>query len=498
MAGGPEGRGGDQRGLHQAARRILRVVQRAAQDDSFLRRQRVENLILLLGLQRLQNRDGVVAFEVAHALDEGFDRQFLENVLAGGLADLHQRGEVEVRAHQFDKARARFMAERFDQRAKVGFVQIPDERMDFRRVAERNSGLNLEHEVGVWSTAILVEMIRDGRFFFLIRRHRRIRAIKAFGSYPACARMQTGKTVMKSFSRPLRFVFVTLALVAGVSAARADCGPEALGVSRTLTISRTRATAVGLQTYPRTLDLADHEVVLTFDDGPAASTPKVLDALAKECAKATFFIIGHNAEAMPHLVKRAAAEGHAIGHHSWSHPDHTLRLMDEAKAKADIEKGIVATTKAAGGVSAPFFRFPGFADTPALVADLNARGYTVFGSDVWASDWKEMTPKAELDLILSRLDKIGRGIVLFHDNKAQTAGMLGEFLRELKKRGYRLVHLVPGDGDTPVVAAGPEWTSTTEPIIAKTLAPKKPAVKKPATEKPAVSGEHAPPAVESE
>jgi peptidoglycan/xylan/chitin deacetylase (PgdA/CDA1 family) len=310
--------------------------------------------------------------------------------------------------------------------------------------------------------------------------------------------MQTGKTVMKSFSRPLRFVFVTLALVAGVSAARADCGPEALGVSRTLTISRTRATAVGLQTYPRTLDLADHEVVLTFDDGPAASTPKVLDALAKECAKATFFIIGHNAEAMPHLVKRAAAEGHAIGHHSWSHPDHTLRLMDEAKAKADIEKGIVATTKAAGGESAPFFRFPGFADTPALVADLNARGYTVFGSDVWASDWKEMTPKAELDLILSRLDKIGRGIVLFHDNKAQTAGMLGEFLRELKKRGYRLVHLVPGDGETPVVAAGPEWTSTTEPIIAKTLAPKKPAVKKPATEKPAVSGEHTPPAVESE
>jgi DNA-nicking Smr family endonuclease len=109
-----------------------------------------------------------------------------------------------------------------------------------------------------------------------------------------------------------------------------------------------------------------------------------------------------------------------------------------------------------------------------------------------------MTPKAELDLILSRLDKIGRGIVLFHDNKAQTAGMLGEFLRELKKRGYRLVHLVPGDGETPVVAAGPEWTSTTEPIIAKTLAPKKPAVKKPATEKPAVSGEHTPPAVESE
>lgn len=316
--------------------------------------------------------------------------------------------------------------------------------------------------------------------------------------------MQTGKTVMKSFSLPFRIVLAMLAHVAGASAAHADCGPEALGVSRTLTISRTKATAVGLQTYPRTLDLADHEVVLTFDDGPAAPTAKVLDALAKECAKATFFIIGHNAESMPHLVKRAAAEGHAIGHHSYSHPDHTLRLMDEAKAKADIEKGIVATTKAAGGESAPFFRFPGFADTPALVADLNARGYTVFGSDVWASDWKEMGPKAELDLILSRLDKIGRGIVLFHDSKAQTAGMLAEFLRELKKRGYRLVHLAAGDGETPVVAAGADWTSTTEPIIAKTLANKKPGEKKPAsekkpvTDKPAAAGDQAPPAAETQ
>jgi peptidoglycan/xylan/chitin deacetylase (PgdA/CDA1 family) len=278
---------------------------------------------------------------------------------------------------------------------------------------------------------------------------------------------------MKRFSTHLRFFFTTLALVAGVSAARADCGPDALGVSRTLTIGRVNPTAVGLQTYPRTLDLADHEIVLTFDDGPAAPTAKVLDALAKECAKATFFVIGHNAEAMPALVKRAAAEGHAIGHHSYSHPDRTLRLMNESMAKADIEKGIAATNKAAGVETAPFFRFPGFADTPALVADLNARGYTVFGSDVWASDWKAMSPKAERDLILSRLDKAGRGIVLFHDSKAQTAEMLGEFLRELKKRGYRLVHLAPGAGETAIVAAGPEWSSTTEPIIAKTLAGKK-------------------------
>jgi len=275
---------------------------------------------------------------------------------------------------------------------------------------------------------------------------------------------------MKRFSISKRFGLLFLAFaLASPGAARAACGPDALGVSRVIEIDRTHGAAIGLQSYPRTLALNDHEVVLTFDDGPAATTAHVLDTLAKECARVTFFIVGNNADAMPAMVKRAAAEGHSIGHHSFSHPAKTLRLMSYAAAKADIDRGIAATTKAAGGTAAPFFRFPGFADTPELVADLLARGYTVFGSDLWASDWSPMTSKAELDLVLSRLEKAGKGIVLFHDSQAITAQMLPEFLRELKKRGYKLAHIVPGDGPTPIAEAGPGWNSTTEPIIAKTL-----------------------------
>lgn len=251
--------------------------------------------------------------------------------------------------------------------------------------------------------------------------------------------------------------------------AREACAPDALGVSRTITINRAQGTVVGLQSYPQTLALNDHEVILTFDDGPVGPTAKVLDALAKECAKATFFVIGRNAEEAPALVRRAAQDGHSIGHHSFSHPSKTLRLMDDDDAKADIEKGIAAVTKAAGGKVAPFFRFPGFADTKQLVAYLNERGYTIFGSDLWASDWSQMTPKAELDLVLSRLEKAGKGIVLFHDSKSTTAQMLPDFLRELKQRGYKLAHMAPGDSETPIVAAAPGWKSTTEPIIARTL-----------------------------
>jgi peptidoglycan/xylan/chitin deacetylase (PgdA/CDA1 family) len=54
-----------------------------------------------------------------------------------------------------------------------------------------------------------------------------------------------------------------------------------------------------------------------------------------------------------------------------------------------------------------------------------------------------MSPGQELKLVLGRLGAAGRGIVLFHDTKAQTAAMLPAFLRALKARGYRIVHVVP-------------------------------------------------------
>ncbi|KAA5610872.1 polysaccharide deacetylase family protein [Rhodovastum atsumiense] len=271
-----------------------------------------------------------------------------------------------------------------------------------------------------------------------------------------------------------------LVLLAGpcLAAPRAGCGPDALGVARVIAIGGGERLALGLQSYPRTLDLHDHEVVLTFDDGPAATTPQVLDALARECVRATFFLIGRNAEALPDLVRREVAEGHGIGHHSYSHPDATLRGMTEAAAEADITRGIAADERAGYGTAAavphtPFFRFPGFADTPALRAFLGARGMTVFGSDLWASDWRVMTPEAELALVMSRLEKARKGIILFHDSKAATAQMLPAFLRALKARGYGVVHMVPGAGPTPVVEAPPGWTSTTEAIIARLHLPER-------------------------
>jgi peptidoglycan/xylan/chitin deacetylase (PgdA/CDA1 family) len=240
-----------------------------------------------------------------------------------------------------------------------------------------------------------------------------------------------------------------IALLPAVTARAAEpCeNPHALGTSRVLEVDARETPRVGRKHFPATLPLQPKELVLTFDDGPVpATTPKVLDALKAECVRATFFLLARNTEAAPGLARRILAEGHSVGHHSYSHP--LLNKMPIANAVADINRGIEVDEMAIYGQrrsdpATPFFRFPGFASSPALLDELARRQIVVFGADVWASDWNEMSPPTELGLILRRIEQVGRGIVLFHDTKMQTTSMLPAFLRELKQRGFRVVHVVP-------------------------------------------------------
>ncbi|HEY7997876.1 MAG TPA: polysaccharide deacetylase family protein, partial [Pseudolabrys sp.] len=176
------------------------------------------------------------------------------------------------------------------------------------------------------------------------------------------------------------------------------------------------------------------------------TTPKVLDALKSECVRATFFLLGRNVAANPAIARRELAEGHSLGHHTFSHP--LLGRMALVRAEAEIDRGIAQDELTLYGrrrsdPTTPFFRFPGFVSNRALLDRLQARHIVVFGADVWASDWLPMSPQQELRLILARIDRVGSGIVLFHDTKSQTAAMLPTFLRELKRRGYHIVHVVP-------------------------------------------------------
>src|ERR1700726_1987466 len=171
---------------------------------------------------------------------------------------------------------------------------------------------------------------------------------------------------------PIRAATLALAisLTPTALARAAECPrQDTLGTSRILAVDAVSFPRVGLKSFPQTLPLRDHEVVLTFDDGPwPPTTPKILAALAAECGRATFFVLGKPASAHPDLLRRIAAEGHTIGHHTWSHP--SLMRIKPSEAVDQIDRGIEADEMALHGVatstpSTPFFRFPGFESTPA-------------------------------------------------------------------------------------------------------------------------------------
>lgn len=254
------------------------------------------------------------------------------------------------------------------------------------------------------------------------------------------------------FTLRLSGLLIVFWLTAVAEAKENDCPRAgALGTSRVLAVDAKATPRVGLKSFAQTLPLADKEVVLTFDDGPLpTTTSKILSALARECVRATFFLIGKSAEANPQIVQRIADAGHSIGHHTWSHP--ILSKISPAAALIDIDRGIEADKLAlhsakTGDASARFFRFPGFASTPSLLETLKSRGIVVFGADLWASDWNVMSPQQELRLLTSRLDSVGKGIILLHDTKNQTANMLPAFLQYLRRNGYKVVHVVPAAAD---------------------------------------------------
>jgi len=229
------------------------------------------------------------------------------------------------------------------------------------------------------------------------------------------------------------------ALAAGLLAGPAmaeDCpgNPDAMGVSRTIVIDPKEMPTLGGHQYNSRLPLEPKEFILTFDDGPVRkTTPEVLDFLKKECAKATFFLIGVNALENPELVRRIAEEGHTIGTHTQTHA-YLSRLPIE-KAQKQIDDGFRSAQAALDPIGkkvSPFFRYPGLMDTPQTEAYLHSHGIATVGIDVLASDWfhrLQHNPEGIMQRAVSRLEERGSGILLLHDVKKVTAGLLPELFK---------------------------------------------------------------------
>jgi peptidoglycan-N-acetylglucosamine deacetylase len=254
-----------------------------------------------------------------------------------------------------------------------------------------------------------------------------------------------------------------LAGLAAHAASAADCPghPNALGISRTLVVDPREHPRIGTMQYPETLPLADHEVVLTFDDGPLPkNSNKILEILAAECVKATFFTIGQQAHASPEGVRKLLAQGHTIGTHTQDHPL-TMNRMPIERARQEIDEGI-ASVKAALGDNAdalaPFFRIPGLLRANDVEDYAAQQGIQIWSADFLADDWRHISSQRVYDLAISRLEAKGKGILLLHDIQARTVAALPKILETMKARGYRIVHVVPATPERRATPTEPqEW-----------------------------------------
>ena len=257
------------------------------------------------------------------------------------------------------------------------------------------------------------------------------------------------------------FCISLLACISAQGALAADCPghPDALGTSRTLVVDPRQHPRIGTMQYPETLPLEDHEVVLTFDDGPLPrNSNQVLDILASQCVKATFFIIGHMAQFNPEGVRKVRDAGHSIGTHSQNHPL-TFHKMSIEKAKQEIDDGIASTLAALGGdkgALAPFFRIPGLLRAEGVEEYLASQGIQTWSADFPADDWRHISSSRVYDLAMKRLEDKGKGILLLHDIQARTVAALPRILQELKARGYRIVHVVPATPEQPATPTEPQ------------------------------------------
>jgi peptidoglycan/xylan/chitin deacetylase (PgdA/CDA1 family) len=279
--------------------------------------------------------------------------------------------------------------------------------------------------------------------------------------------------------RVTHFAILLLALAAAPAFA-ADCPrPDALGTSRTLVVDAKEHPLIGSMQYRETLPLNDGEVVLTFDDGPIPQNSyQILDILAAQCVKATFFLVGRQAQANPEGVRKLLDAGHTVATHTQNHP-YAMQKLPLDRAKAEVDGGIASVTAALGERSAaisPFFRIPGLSRNDGIEEYAKEKGLQVWSADFLADDWRHISSARVYDLAMKRLAAKGKGILLLHDIQPRTVAALPRILNDLKARGYRIVHVVPATPENPATPTKPQqWRLyPTSELIATSRWPKIP------------------------
>lgn len=186
----------------------------------------------------------------------------------------------------------------------------------------------------------------------------------------------------------------------------------------------------------RSVSVSEPYIAITFDDGPHGTlTPKLLDMLKERGIKATFFLIGQNAQQYPDIVQRIHNEGHEIANHSWSHP--ALNKCSPEKFRREIED-TNAAIKAAIGVNPTLIRPPYGATNASLDRTLDEKyGMKVILWSVDPMDWKYRHSERVANYILKHA-KPG-DIILSHDIHPTTVAAMPTIFDTLLARGFKFV-----------------------------------------------------------
>jgi peptidoglycan/xylan/chitin deacetylase (PgdA/CDA1 family) len=202
--------------------------------------------------------------------------------------------------------------------------------------------------------------------------------------------------------------------------------------------------------YGARMTTGNHEIALTFDDGPDPTwTPQVLSLLRRYHVKATFCLIGRSARQFPQLVRAIVADGHTLCNHTWDH-DVTLGLRSRDYIRANMQRASDAIHEAAPAAKISYYRQPGGIWTSSVVAVATQLGMS---SLHWAVDPRDWLRPAAGSIFATVTGATHRGaIVLMHDaggDRSHTIAALRSILPNLTRR-FQLEALPPGI-DPPVL-----------------------------------------------
>lgn len=188
--------------------------------------------------------------------------------------------------------------------------------------------------------------------------------------------------------------------------------------------------------YPKEAYEGKKLVALTFDDGPGKYTADLLDFLKEHRVRATFFLQGKNAAIYPSLVQRMDAEGHAIGNHSYNHPN--LASMSASAVAAQIANCNAAIRKAVGH-DAVVMRCPGGSSNATVRAAAASAGMPIIYWSVDTKDWQSRDKDKILEVAFGEKGIRDGSIVLLHDVYPESVEATKEMVLRLKQEGYTFV-----------------------------------------------------------